>query len=146
MEEVQISDQFYNKDKDNNTFIDTVIDKLHDDKNQSALFYQIHLQDQTIIEIAPFHLLFINRQYVYAQKAQIGDYLYNLNGISLIITDIKQLNRKGVYSPLTTSGTIIVNNLQVSVFSYFENQLFVHQWFTIYTHYISSFISLNSFM
>lgn len=79
------------------------------------------------LEITPAHLLFIVNQPdpVPAHDVQIGTYLQSLDGPRLV-TNITMVKRKGLYNPITTDGTIVVDGILASAYSTYSGTSHIH--------------------
>jgi hypothetical protein len=64
------------------------------------------------LELSPDHMVLVRDRLVPASTVQLGDFLSNGESV----TSIKSVNRKGVYAPFTTTGTIVVSGIVSSSF------------------------------
>ena len=82
------------------------------------------------LEISKDHMVLVNSRYAPASFVQVGDVLKLANGDSLTVEAIKTVVRTGVYAPFTTSGTIVVSNIQASTYIAFQDSdnLIVGGW------------------
>ena len=104
---------------------------LDQQKYQKSLFYTFKSESGQKISLTKYHLIPIrneygNEKYLFAKQIQIGDYLYILNNQNQIQYS-KIINRtieikNGYYAPLTTKGTLLVNQILVSSFAHIHNQ------------------------
>ena len=58
-----------------------------------------------------------------AKQVQVGDYIYKSNGQAVKVNQITSVQKKGVYCPLTESGSLIVNDFIVSCFANVKHEL-----------------------
>ena len=84
----------------------------HKNEGVSAEFLQFQTSSSNL-EMTGGHLVFLEGKInpVRADSIQVGDVL---RGDSAVVKKIKTVNRKGVYSPLTPSGSIIVDGILAS--------------------------------
>merc|ERR1712048_949983 len=79
----------------------------------------------SMLEITHDHMIFIQDEAnaVPASSLRVGDRLANGD----IVSAIKKVTRRGVYAPLTTSGSLLVNDVPVSNYIAFQGS----EYFTI---------------
>ena len=144
MKDLETGDKFYNyEEKDGEgeeKFEDEITGWLDRDEQRVGKFYEIKLADARIIQLSEYHLININGHYQYANRASINDIIHGSH-----VKEISLVFSKGVYSPLSKSGTIIVNHIRASVYSNLESHSIAHQWFRLY-HSLSPLISLPLFV
>merc|ERR1712032_1811023 len=72
----------------------------------------------TPLEVSPAHMVFVANQPdpVPAQNIQIGTIINSINGPRLV-TNITTIKRKGLYNPITTDGTIVVDGILASAYT-----------------------------
>uniref|UniRef100_A0AC34FCQ1 Uncharacterized protein n=1 Tax=Panagrolaimus sp. ES5 TaxID=591445 RepID=A0AC34FCQ1_9BILA len=128
---------------DNTTSYDEVISFLHRLPDTSASFVRIQLIDGTEIKLTPQHFihrvkcsepkLLENIQQVYAAEIAVGDCLLKktVSGsfIPLRVTVISTVEEKGVYSPMTESGGILVNDVMASCHNVVRSETLSHTFF-----------------
>jgi len=89
----------------------------HKDTDKSAQFLTIYTEDERLVplEVSAEHLLFLEGRNnpVRADSIRVGD---NLQGASNAkkVAKIGKIKRKGIYAPLTVSGTLVVNGVVAS--------------------------------
>jgi len=100
----------------------------HKDTSTSENYLQMHSQSTTAtkidslpLEISADHLIYIAEEgentiaLVPARKVKIGDLLIGADGKpSKIVVSIEIVTRRGLYSPLTATGDIVVNDILAS--------------------------------
>ncbi|KAI3385912.1 hypothetical protein SNEBB_005781 [Seison nebaliae] len=100
---------------------------------------QIHLK--TII-ISPKHLLKINGIYTQADTIKLNDTILYTESQDIsngIIVGIEEIDLSSAFAPLTTSGSILINNIQVSNYAMVNSHNLAHQvmepylWLTYFT-------------
>jgi hypothetical protein len=134
MKDLQIGDELLTANK-------SVIGKakicsfLHYEPETIATFLQFRLKNGTVLEVTHEHMIAVysrqNHQtaFLLAQNAAVGDCLVEYqNGIMALeeIVEIALIEEKGIYAPLTTSGTLIVNSCLASCYASFESQMLCH--------------------
>lgn len=65
-------------------------------------------------------------RYVPAGIVQVGDELLMADGVAVSVQSIQTVRKQGSYAPFTSSGTIVVNGIQVSSFIAFQNSETLH--------------------
>ncbi|GIY72597.1 sonic hedgehog protein A [Caerostris darwini] len=126
-----------------------VIAFLHKDSNMEAVFVQLLTDSDNILTLTQRHLVFkwINQtpEATYAIMLKKGDSIYSRsvtgeNKLS-VITNITLMVMKGVYAPLTESGTILVDRVLVSCYAEVASHELAHAaLFPVrFLHVISSF-------
>jgi len=93
----------------------------HVDPSRKSPFMQIHSNKlKSPLEITQDHLLFIKSKgkikSTAASLVQIGDELLLPSGYTSVVTNVRSVNRKGVYAPLTMKGTIVVSGVVASCY------------------------------
>ena len=110
-----------------------VISFLHRVDNLTASFVRLHFtvgKQPRYLTLTPRHLVLVQPQksaqfdHILAQEVKEGDLLkysdYSKSRLEYVKVDRVErveLENSGIYSPLTESGTIIVDNVHVSCFS-----------------------------
>lgn len=139
MKDLQVGDQIYTGQitSKGQPKYQTVYAFGHYKHNQMGHFLQIHTTNNnnsnnknntsSPLEITSNHLLYVKGQKdpIPAQHVKVGDYLVTSSGNqqretsqAVMVTQIKHIEKEGVYMPLTTDGKIVVNGgLQVSVYT-----------------------------
>lgn len=88
-----------------------VISLAHKDDTSHGEYLQI-TAGMSVIEISPQHMLYMLDKASVAKDIKVGDILSN----NQQVTKIKSLKRRGLYAPLTESGTIVVSGVQASTY------------------------------
>lgn len=110
-----------------------VIMFLDYDPKQRREFLQISLSSGRTLTVTPSHLL-VNadtaRSVRFADKFKPGDKLLVSDSKNKLVTDvivsIKPILLTGVYAPLTTVGTVVVNDVIASCYATVDNQSIAH--------------------
>lgn len=84
----------------------------HKSADQKATFVQLYTNSEEPLELTGEHLVYVagKTNPVRADSVQTGDVLEP----NAEVRKIQQIQRKGVYTPLTTTGQIVVNNIHAS--------------------------------
>jgi len=113
---------------------------LHSQPTLSAKFLTLRTESGHRLAITSEHLIYETDcrgnggQAIYAKNVQVGHCLYvNQDGklIESPVVEKGQEKMSGVYSPITTTGSIVVNDVLASCYNYYENeslQKFVYQF------------------
>lgn len=86
----------------------------HIERQSEATFLQFHTENsrQEPLEVTGNHLVFVNGVAAPAWTVKVGDKLGESEAVA-----IKSVQRRGVFSPATNSGTIVVDGILVSTYS-----------------------------
>jgi preprotein translocase subunit YajC len=102
------------------------IDHFHHTKPTEYL--QIHTAlDEAPLELTSRHMIFMDNKKsnpVPASHVKVGDFVQTLSG-PVKVTKIRTITRKGLYNPLTTDGTIVVDGIIASTYSTFSGTEYV---------------------
>jgi len=94
---------------------------LHMKSEKLANFIQIFTDEtkEAPLELTGDHWLFLHGEPipVEAKTVKIGDMLVGVHGVKKVVTDIKEVTRKGAFAPLTGDGSIVVDGVVASCFS-----------------------------
>jgi len=113
---------------------------LHAQPSLSMKFFTLRTESGHRLAITSEHLIYETDcqgnggQAIYAKNVQVGRCLYvNQDGkfVETRIVEKGQEKMNGIYSPITTTGSIVVNDVLASCYSYYENeslQKFVYQF------------------
>jgi len=126
-----------------------VITFIHRQPEVMQKFLQITTEKNNILKITEDHLLFVEMTgkatAIPARDVKVGDILYVRADHSVekdAVLNISKVYEKGVYAPVTLSGTILVNDVHTSC--YFD--VLSHKWSHIAmgvaraVHYVSPWI------
>lgn len=129
---------------------------LHNVHDKDASFIQIRTESGRVLELSPKHLLPVRKcketavdaHYRFADRVKVGDCLIQVNsGLELDrVASIETVTLTGYYSPLTSTGTIIVNGLVSSCYSSFENQKLLHVLFGIIRGFLEVWDGMSVWM
>ena len=103
--------------------IEPVITFIHREQVKLQEFLRITTTKNNNLKITEDHLLFVEKnglsQAIPARVVKIGDTVYvKQNGLmrTATVQDISTVYEKGVYAPMTRSGTILVNDVHTSCY------------------------------
>jgi len=113
---------------------------LHSQPTVSAKFLTLRTESGHKLAISGDHLIYQtdcrgnDGQAIYAKNVQVGRCLFVSQDGKLIESPVVEKGEeklKGIYSPITATGSIVVNDVLASCYSYYENeslQKFVYQF------------------
>lgn len=108
---------------------------LHRDADAPTAYLRIQTRNSrtstvTSLEISNNHLLVVHNKMVRAEQAQVGDFAIGGNGEPVEITSIETVWRKGLFSPATLSGDIVVSDVLASNYAVLLHKLpnVNHHW------------------
>ena len=100
---------------------------LHFEPNRIARYLILKTQSGDTLKISPNHLIFLEKLEVkFASEVKISDVLITANGDKSMVVDISYMMQRGVFAPVTHSGTIIVDGILVSCYASFPNHHVAH--------------------
>uniref|UniRef100_A0A914PQM5 Uncharacterized protein n=1 Tax=Panagrolaimus davidi TaxID=227884 RepID=A0A914PQM5_9BILA len=135
MDELNINDWILSGSSENGEIgYSKVMSWIHRKPNFMAEFIKFTLANGKYLKISNKHYIYKGNcendeiatspkkfQVVFAENVSIHDCLYTLNSknelIETRISSIEMVQEKGIYAPLTETGTIIVNNIFASCYS-----------------------------
>lgn len=143
MSEIEVGDEVLT----GNGSYETIYTIDHRHPTKSAEFLQIFYDSlgeeaDKPLELSKKHMLFVdgNPNPIPADSIKVGQHLQTRYG-SREIKEISTITRKGVFNPLTKSGTIVVNGVIASVYSAFFSN---NEWVQIAGHNIMTHESFFS--
>uniref|UniRef100_A0AC35U4X5 HintN domain-containing protein n=1 Tax=Rhabditophanes sp. KR3021 TaxID=114890 RepID=A0AC35U4X5_9BILA len=159
MDEINIGDSVMSIEENVISF-NRVIGFLHRKTNTTAEFRHIHTNSKQALKLTEFHLIYKSKcqagskiALAYAKDVEVGDCVYTLlpgnaenKFIKEKITAIETVTEVGIFSPLTTSGDIIVNNVLVSCHSNFAAQALQQTFFKSYQSVANFFSNAKSLL
>mmetsp|Transcript_26182 Transcript_26182/g.48830 ORF Transcript_26182/g.48830 Transcript_26182/m.48830 type:complete len:182 (+) Transcript_26182:226-771(+) len=97
----------------------------HQDKTSSAKYIEIHsLGGSSPLKVSEDHLVLVNGHYIPAKDIQVGSLLNDASGSTVTVRKVKTgVDAKGLYAPLTPSGTLLVNGIQASSYISLQKHL-----------------------
>ena len=106
-----------------NICLEPVITFIHREQEKLQEFLSITTTKNNNLKITEDHLLFVEKnglsQAIPARDVQIGDTVYvKQNGLmkTATVQGISTVHEKGVYAPVTRSGTILINDVDTSCY------------------------------
>ena len=126
MKKLQVGDHVLTSSSNEDGSYEVVYAFGHKDANKVVDFISLYTNDQTAapLQITAEHMLFLlpeetkRPKAVPASSIKVGDVLWHQDGTSTTtVTKIRTVQGTGVYSPLTPSGTIIVNGIVASTYN-----------------------------
>lgn len=139
--DLQIGEQVQSVDAKGNVILSEVLTFLDRDVNQTREFVRLEVSDSKSITITPSHLLMVwipkthQIRYVFADKIEEGDYLLvniNENLEPRKVRRVSAILSQGVYAPLTSQGTLIVDSIAASCYAVIDSQKVAHWSFAPY--------------
>jgi len=88
----------------------------HRHETVKTTFVKFLVESGSWLEMTGAHLIHVKGKAhpVRADSVEVGESLVGKEGENLMITKIKEVNKKGIYAPLTASGNLVVNSLIAS--------------------------------
>lgn len=104
------------------------------DPEQNREFLHLELASGKTLTVTPTHLLLIAAsnasRTIYAEQLQVGDRLLVRDSNELVVKDVvvrvRPVLRKGVFAPLTTTGTVVVDDVVASCYAVVDSQRIAH--------------------
>ena len=144
--EVKVEDEILAVDEMGILQVSQVVMQLHQAPEQTAMFHVIQTKTGRKLTLTQSHLIykskrnpgnnlkeFSSSEPVFASKVEKGDLVYVLDeNDKLIKEEIVSTHletRKGIYSPVTAHGTIIVEDILASCYSDYEGHSLIHMVF-----------------
>ena len=113
---------------------------LHQDKEVQAEFIKVQTKNEKFITLTEKHLiprLNVARnkaEFVFANRLKLGDFIICEHG-NEEIEIIEWVEEKGVYAPLTESGTVLVDEILASCYANIEQHYLAHWVFKPYVYF-----------
>ena len=117
MKNVQVGDYVMSSPQGDTYVYDQVYALGHYDPDTKTEFLQVSTDNGHQVELTKEHLIYLEGKNhpARADSIKIGDVLQSqdaINGVKVI--HIKKVQRKGLYAPMTTSGTLLVDGIKAS--------------------------------
>ena len=109
-----------------------VLTFLHRDEEELADFVRITAATGDFIELTASHLLLAQKdgqreaKIVEARTLRVGDLIFRRDNTGEVIASMSIVQKRGVYAPLTDSGTLIVNGFRTSCYGNVPSHDLVH--------------------
>jgi len=143
MDEVRAGDEVLVMTSDSKPIYEPIEWLYHRDPEAVADFVTVTTKSQRTLQLSANHLIpfvpcsnntlesmdvnsLADSQSFFARRLRVGNCLATVIDNRFIadqIVDIKRESKRGIYSPITSRGTIIVNDMYVSCYSSVENHL-----------------------
>jgi hypothetical protein len=143
-----------------------VLGFFHRDIEASASFIRIYFNLPTVfhqtnnsnsfITLTPKHLIAVRDpksnvfEYIPAENVPHGSELKYFDPksnqpliVQVVKTELIHIKNKGIYAPLTESGTIIVDDVYVSCFSMVKNHSFAQMFFSVLNLFNKYLLNVN---
>lgn len=139
--DLQVGEQVQSVDAKGNVILSEVLTFLDRDVNQTREFVHLEVSDSKSITVTPSHLLMVwlpkmhQIRYVFADKIEEGDYLLVNIQENLEPRKVRRVSAvlsRGVYAPLTSQGTLIVDSIAASCYAVVDSQKVAHWSFAPY--------------
>lgn len=133
--DLKIGEKIQSVDSKGNVILSEVLTFLDRDENQTREFVHLETVDEKNIIVTPAHLLMVwlpieqKVKYVFADKIQEGDHLlvsFNNNLEPRKVIKISVTLSRGVYAPLTSTGTLLVDSIAASCYAVVDSQKIAH--------------------
>lgn len=155
MKDLQIGDRVLSKTVDGDPIFSEVYMFLDKKVNKPAIFIQIETEDHQLLKITDKHLIYASntndtKNYVpvFAESIQVGHYVFVNDGekefLSSRVLSLKKVTSYGVYAPLTTEGSVVVDGVVTSCYGVINNEFIAHAAFSPVRalHWLLQYISL----
>ena len=113
---------------------------LHHDDNVTTTFLNITTETDNMISISPLHLLMVadndnvdkSPSMKFASTVRVGNYLWSGESGLVRVKSITSHVLKGAYAPLTSTGTLLIDDLLASSYAHLSNHEVAHFAFLPY--------------
>ena len=113
---------------------------LHHDDNVTTTFLNITTETDNMISISPQHLLMVadndnvdkSPSMKFASTVRVGNYLWSGESGLVRVKSVTSQVMKGAYAPLTSTGTLLVDDLLASSYAHLSNHEVAHFAFLPY--------------
>ena len=116
MKDLSIGQSLMTLDEEGSPRETTFLGWLHRDTNLKAEFLEITTDNGYKITLTPGHIIMVNSGMKLASQVTLGDQLVTKTGPAVVVT-IERMVTTGLYSPLTTTSTVLVNGVLCSCFA-----------------------------
>lgn len=136
LQDLRIGEKVLSLDLNTQQFVySEVILFLDWDPSQRRDFLRFELQSGRTLTVTPTHLLFQlandnTSRTIFAAKLYAGDRVLVRNSGYLVedtVVKVQQVIKTGVFAPLTTTGTVVVDDIVASCYATIDSQL-IAQW------------------
>ena len=116
MKDLSIGQSLMTLDEEGSLRETTFLGWLHRDTNLKTEFLKITTDNGYKITLTPGHIIMVNNGMKLASQVTVGDQLVTKTGPAVVVT-IERIVTTGVYSPLTTTSTVLVSGILSSCFA-----------------------------
>jgi len=145
--DLQVGDSVQAVDDNGNLVFSPIILHLHRSSNEKGMFLNLRTSTGHSLTLSPQHLVYRKQKNaeqndneknstiqsfhpVFASTVEKGDSVLVQNNneelISGVVVDVKEMMLEGLYSPLTSKGNIIVDDILASCYSDFDSHEIQH--------------------
>lgn len=161
MSHLSVGDRILSVDRYGTLQYSDVVTFLHRDVTQRMTFQRMRSADGHDLTLTPDHLIFAARELgaeldwytpTFAVEVQLGSYLYAVDATdseprAVRVVNVSTVVMEGVYAPLTSHGSLVVDGLVASCYATFNSQSTAHMSMLpvrLAYHSISQFAAINS--
>lgn len=135
LQDLAIGEKILSVDSSGQLVFSEVLLFLDYDPGQKREFLEITLLSGRSLQVTPTHLVVTGEvtssRTVFAKELKIGDSLLVSDSnhhrlIEDVIVKVREVLRTGVYAPLTSTGTLIVNDVVASCYATVDSQSLAH--------------------
>lgn len=122
MKDLQIGNRVYVCNSAGNVVTDEVVDFLHKNPTEKAEFLTLILSNGKTLTASGEHLIYSGDDYKVMKDMIVGDIVHYVENGQLERVSVRNITTeqlRGIYAPLTKSGSIIVDNVRFSCFSHY---------------------------
>jgi len=124
LENLRVGDSIITLDAQHNRVVDTVFGFLH--RDASAFGHFLHIKHSSgVLRVSGKHIVFAHGSTVFAEELHVGDLLLTASGFSEI-ESIERAVSKGVFAPITHSGTLLVDGALASCYAHCPSHSVAH--------------------
>jgi hypothetical protein len=143
MEDVEVGDVVLSTSKSGDVVFSPVIMFLHRDEDAVSNFVHFVTSQGHRLIVSHNHLVQIDvEHFVFASTLRVGDHLVVYDNHTLLrdqIASVATVVKRGVYAPLTSEGTVVVDGVAASCYAHVSSHLTAHtamfpaRWTSIFT-------------
>lgn len=138
---VQLGDKVLAVNSLGHLVYDDVISFLHHDSTQAMTFHRLELANGRKLTLTADHLVYAAwpgwrkhglAEPVFADRLQPGSYVFSPTGNAsapleaVLLTNVSAVSSAGVYAPLTSHGTIVIDGVVTSCYASIDSQRLAH--------------------
>ena len=116
MKDLSIGQSLMTLDEEGSPRETTFLGWLHRDTNLKTEFLKITTDNGQDVTLTPGHIIMVNSGMKLASQVTLSDLLVTKTGPAVVVT-IERMVTTGVYSPLTTTSTVLVSGVLCSCFA-----------------------------